>query len=260
MEYRRRILQALVPALRGFPQALGVWEDGSAANASTDEFSDIDLNVLAREPAAAVFEKVESALNAVSAVNHVWNEPRSFWPGVTQKAYFLKDAPKHFFVDVAVFPEGSDQIAEFMQIERHGRAIVHFDDTGRLQPAPVDRAALLEKQRKRLAEIVEAFPDYRTEVHKELDRGHPIDAFAFYHSGMVRPLVEVLGMRHRPFRYDFGLRYLGRTFPRDLHGAIERLLYVRDAAELREKAIEVETRFRGAVAEVREWLAAAPAF
>lgn len=90
-----------------------------------------------------------------------------------------------------------------------------------------------------------------TNVLKELDREHSIDAFAFYFSGLVRPLVEVMGMLHRPFRFDFGLRYLHRTFPMKDQDTIKRFLYVRDMDELRKNVDEIGMLFKETALQVR---------
>jgi len=255
MNFKARILQKVISDLRNCYQVRAIWEGGSAATATSDQYSDIDINILAADPINLVFETLQNTLRSVSEISHIWNEPKSFWPDLTQKIYFLKDAPKHFFLDVAVFPEKADKILEeFMQLERHGHPVIHFDDTGRIKTQHINKQATLEKHRKRLSEIMEAFPAYRTNVFKELDRGHSIDAFAFYQGGMLRPLVEVLGMLYRPFQSDFGLRYLNRTFPVESCRSIEKFLYVTNLDDLRNKATELEKLFYDSVAQAEKSL------
>jgi hypothetical protein len=197
-ECRRRLANELSKELQSCSSILAAWEGGSSATATSDQFSDIDLNILHADNEAAVFQIVEGTLRKFSAITHIYNEPKSVWPDLTQKVYFIENAPKHFFVDVAAFPKSKPAIlAEFMQFERHGQPAVFFDKGGHLNSQPIDEQALRQRQRKRLTEIVEAFPVYRMTLFKELDRGNPIDAFTFYHSGMLRPLVEVIGMLYR---------------------------------------------------------------
>ena len=217
MEFKDKVRQVLLTNLQAQPTVSAIWEGGSAANATSDPFSDIDFNIVSDGGEDGVFEVIERSLNAVSRVTHVWNEPKTVWPDLTQKIFFLHQAPKHFFIDVAVFPQSATKILdEFMQAERHGAPVVHFDRLSLLQRRPVDQKEYLEKHRQRLKELLEAFPVYRTNVFKELDRGHTVDAFAFYFNGMVKPLIELLGMIYRPFRFDFGFRYLSRSLPSDL--------------------------------------------
>lgn len=259
MEFKNQILQIFHQTFKNDESVLAVWEGGSAANSTSDEYSDLDLNILASRNDEAIFKRIEEALGAVSEITSVWNEPKSIWPDLTQKVYFLKDSPKHFFVDVAVFPQSSPQIlSEFMQPERHGKPVILFDKANFIQTQNSDKAALLQRQALRLKQVSEAFPVFRTEVFKELDRHHAIDAFGFYQSAMLRPLIEILGMIHRPHRFDFGLRYLQQSFPQALYEKLEKLTFVQDIENLRACAIEVDKMFHEAVAEVKAKLSEIP--
>lgn len=255
-DFKKKTLEALVESLRGDSRARAVWEGGSAANGTSDDFSDIDLMIVCEDSSDPLFDVVEAALESVSPITHRYLEPpTTIWPGCSHRLYFLAGAPKHFFVDVAILPRSSEGLlAEFLQVERHGTPVVHFDRDDLIQPRSADPAALKIRQRKRLAEIEGAFPIYRTEVLKELDRGQTIDAFGFYFGGLVRPVVELMGMLHRPFKFDFGLRYLHRTFPERDQAAVERLLFVRSAQDLEARVAEVERMFEETRSRVREAL------
>jgi hypothetical protein len=58
---------------------------------------------------------------------------------------------------------------------------------------------------RRFAQIRASWPIYRLTVGKEIARGHALDAFGLYGNGLVRPLIELAGMRYRPERFDYGL-------------------------------------------------------
>ncbi len=254
-DFKEKILDAIIQDLKANPKALAAWEGGSAATGTTDQYSDIDLAVVGSDSVDILFESIESTLNRISRITHKWLEPKSFWPGCFQRVYILADSPKHFFVDVAIFlRESDDLLREFMEIDRHGNLIVQFDKLAILKPRRGDPETLKAKQLNRLSEIEAAFPVYKTNVIKELDREHSIDAFAFYFGGMVRPLVETMGMLHRPFRFDFGLRYLHKTFPMEDQKLIERFLYVRDMDELRKHVNEIDMLLKKIANQVRDRL------
>jgi len=239
--FKERVRTELVTSLRTNDQALAAWEGGSAANGTSDSYSDFDLVIIGKDSVNAVFELIEVALNRVSRISHRYVEPKCFWPGCYQRVYFLEGAPKHFFVDVAVFLETSHEVlSEFMQPERHGSPVIYFDKLDMVKPRSSDPAALKSQHLQRLQEIEAAYPIFKLEVLKELDRKHPIDAFGFYFGTVVRPLVELMGIIHRPFRYDFGFRYLHKTFPEVDQKIIERLLYVKDAESLRDRMMEAD--------------------
>ena len=256
MNFKNKILNQLISDLQNCPDVFAVWEGGSAANARSDQYSDIDLNILTSDDVETVFETIERALQTVSEITHVWRVPKSIWPDLSQKIYFLKDAPKHFFVDAVLFRKSKEQmLVEFMQTERHGTPIIYFDRTGLIVPRPTDQKELLNRQKKRFAEIIEAYPVFKTLVLKELDRGNLIDAFNYYQNGIFRPLVELLGMIHRPFHFDFGLRYLKHSLPSDVYDQLEELLIFDSVETLRKNAQSAEDLFNKTAATVRTKLA-----
>lgn len=254
-DFKDRVRAELVSSLQLNNQALAAWEGGSVANGTSDHYSDIDLVVIGKDSIEAIFEMIEMALDRVSRISTRYIEPKCFWPGCYQRIYFLEGSPKHFFVDVAVFLETSrDVLLEFMQPERHGNPVVHFDKIGIVKPHPADMVALKSQHLKRLREIEAAYPIYKLEVLKELDREHPIDAFGFYFGGILKPLIELMGILHRPFRYDFGFRYLHKTFPEEEQKLIERLVYVKDTATLRDRMTEADQLFSGVIRRVHNKL------
>jgi hypothetical protein len=183
-------------------------------------------------------------LNGISPITHRYSETPALWPGYMITAYFLRDAPKHFFVDVGVLTSDlTELLNEFLQVERHGNPVVHLDKLGIVKPQHGDRVALRAKHLKRLEEIEQFYPMYRTDALKALDRGQSIDAYAFYFGAMVKPVVELMGMNFRPFRSDFGLRYLHRSFQPAEQKLIEGLLYVASVDEMRDRISVVDQLF-----------------
>lgn len=247
-EYRKIILATLLPVLEECPDVLGAWEGGSAANDTTDQFSDIDLCVLARAPIQDIIELTEYALRGFG-VSHGWQPSKSFWgEGLVQRVIVLKDAPPFFCVDVSVFDEGHPALlAEFLEVERHGSPRILFDRSGLIRGGHTDAAALFARQQLRVNDLSNGFPIFKSLALKELARGNPIDAIGFYQNGLLRPFIEVLGMLRRPFRYDFGMRYLHRSFSPEEQRLIEDLSYVPAAADLPGRILKLEEAFRSAV-------------
>lgn len=177
-DFKERVRTQLVADLKIDNKILAAWEGGSAANGTSDPYSDIDLVIVGKDSFEGIFDVIEMALSRVSRISYKFVEPKCFWPGCYQRIYFLEGAPKHFFVDIAVFLETSPEVlSEFMQPERHGNPVVHFDKVGLVKPRPSDPVALKSQHLKRLKEIEAAYPIFKLEVEKELDREHPIDAF-----------------------------------------------------------------------------------
>jgi hypothetical protein len=102
---------------------------------------------------------------------------------------------------------------KFLQPELHGQARVFFDKAGVVQPPEFDWEAHWQVLAKRLETLKVVFELFQTLTLKELERGCLLDALGYYHSYTLRPLVELLRIRHDPARYNFGLRYLYYDLP-----------------------------------------------
>lgn len=235
--FRRRVIEALVAPLRALDAVEAVWQGGSAATGRLDAFSDVDLCIVAPPAAtAAVFAAVESALAAVAPIEHTWHvEPPAF-RDMAQRFYLLAGAPPFFAVDCSVLaPAG---VAQFLERERHGEPLVYFDRGGRVRAVPLDRSAHEARRRARLEQIGQAAPVYALLARKELARERALEALGFYQA-LLRALVELFGMAHRPERFDFGLRYVQSDFPPEVQQRLAHFAFVPDAHTLAARVGEI---------------------
>lgn len=237
--WRARVFSAVLPVLAAHERVQGAWEGGSVAMARADAFSDIDLYVVAAHDAhVAVLDAVEAALGRAVAIAHTWRVEPSSFPGVTQRIYLLQDAPPYFQVDCAmVVPDATRQ---FLERERHGVPRVLFDRADTIDAPPLDRGAHEARMRTRFRQIQAAWPVYRSVVEKELARGRALDAIGFAFNGLLRPLVELAGMCHRPDRFDYGWRYLHLDLPVKLQQDLQALAYIDSPATLRANLTKID--------------------
>ncbi|GJM43183.1 MAG: hypothetical protein DHS20C21_00250 [Gemmatimonadota bacterium] len=69
-------------------------------------------------------------------------------------------------------------------------------------------------------------------VRKAILRGHEVEALAAYRGYTLKPLVELLRMRYRPARWDFGMRHLERDLPGPVHDELRELMFVGESVDL----------------------------
>ncbi len=251
-EYRSQVIEAIVLGIKDRPDIYAAWEGGSLATKSTDSFSDIDFSILAKAPIKPILDIVQNTLQKFQVI-HTWQSNRSFWgEGMAQRVIVLKDSPKYFSVDCGIFDiDDRKLLADFMEVERHGSPKVFFDKLGLIKEGHTDVLALFEKQQLRAEELSQGFPIFKTLTLKEIERGKSIDAIGFFQAGLVRPYIEVLGMLRRPFKYDFGMRYIHQTFPLDEQKLIEEFCYVARFKDLPEKLAKLENEFNEAIKQIR---------
>ncbi len=228
---RNQILTAIRAAIEPLPYALAMWEGGAPAFQRTDEWSDIDLQIVAEdERVDDIFPILETALLALSPIELKYEIPRPTWHGHAQAFYRLKEAGPYLLLDLVVIKRSAKEM--FLTPEIHGQVVVHFDKAGVVQPPPLDWEAHRQGLRARLATLRTTFDLFQSLVWKETNRGNAIEAIAFYNGYTLRPLLELLGMRYRPARYNFGTRYVYYDFPPEVVRRLEALYFVPGPAEL----------------------------
>ncbi len=219
---RDTIISTLSSALEPLPYVHAAWLGGSAASGRSDEWSDIDLQVVVDDDRIEdAYDAVHRALESLSPIRHRHRMPTPTWHGHEQELVALRDADPCHFLDLVLIARSSR--SWFLEPERHGAAVVLFDKAELVKPAPFDRDAHCEKMAARLEVLRTTFPLLQNLVTKAVRRGAAADAVQSYLSFTLRPLVELLRMRHAPDMYDFGLRYLDRDLPDALRAEIERL-------------------------------------
>ena len=219
---RQQIITALTQALEPQPFIYAMWEGGSAAFDRVDEWSDLDIQVdVADEQVARVFELVEAALLALSPIQQKYEVPQPTWHGHHQTFYRLENASPFLIVDLAVMKHSSTQ--KFIERERHGKALVVFDKANVINPPPLDQAAHLQELHASLNQLEQRFEMFHNLAEKEIYRKNAIEAVVFYQAFVLRPLVEVLRMKYKPDRFDYGPRYLKYDLPVEVFQSLERL-------------------------------------
>ena len=134
---------------------------------------------------------------------------------------------------------------KFLEREIHGMPTVYFDRGRILAEATtqVPQPDFDQRLAQHLRALIERFRFFHCLVHKELQRGHFLDALSFYQRMVLQPLVVLVRVEHAPFQYNFGIRYLYRDFPTDVIQRLEALHAVVDAADLAQKYQQAQQWF-----------------
>ncbi len=221
---RKAIVDHLRVGLAESEDIRGAWVGGSDAFGRADEISDVDIFILVRpgrvDAAAEHFQRSVERLSPISINLRV---PMPTWHGFHQAFYQLADAPEWLMVDWLAVEVGDKN--PWTEVERHGEPTVLFDKDRALAPSHVDPVAIRGATTKRVEELRQRFPMFRHLAAKQARRGLPVDASGFYHSQVLRSLVDLLRCVHCPDRHDYGLRYLRDDLPRAEYEAVCGLCY-----------------------------------
>ncbi len=246
---RETLLTTLENALKPLPYVHAMWEGGAASFDRVDEWSDIDLQVIADdERIADVFAVVEAALHMLSPIDLRYEFPQPTWHGHHQTFYRLQDASPFLLLDFVVMQLSNEN--RFLQPEIHGEAIIHFDKTDLLKTMPLDIDAHLSAIQGRIDTLRVLFEMFQVLTLKEIHRHNAIEALAFYQSWTLRPLVEVLRIQHDPTRYNFHTRYIHYNLPPDVVQRLEPLFFIANVQDLETKFAQASDWFREALEQI----------
>jgi hypothetical protein len=246
---RERIVEALRSAVEPLPFVHAMWEAGSASCGRLDAWSDIDLQLdVDPERLAETFALVEAALEELSPIAQRFALPEPTWHGHSQRFYILRDASPYLMLDLVIMRHAQGE--RFSDVELHGAPVVYFDKSGVATPTHLDQVELEGKLAQRVEQLRATFPLFQPLVTKEVLREHPLDALACYNSLTIRPLVELLRIRHCPARYSFGSRYLYYDLPAEIVRHLELLCYVASVDELESKRQGAQAMFEATLAEI----------
>jgi hypothetical protein len=246
---RETILTALENALKPLPYIHAMWQGGAASFNRVDEWSDIDLQVVADDDRIAdVFKVVEDTLRTLSPIDLQYDFPQPTWHGHHQTFYRLQNASPFLLLDFVAMKLSNEN--RFLQPEIHGTAIINFDKSDLVKTPPLDIDAHLKAIQGRIDTLRALFEMFQVLTLKEIHRKNSIEAIAFYQSWTLRPLVEVLRIRHDPARYNFHTRYVQYDLPQDDVVRLEPLFFITNLQDLEAKFKQASDWFREAFAQI----------
>lgn len=231
---RKDLRDAFITTFKPHKQIHALWEAGSAAFGRDDEWSDIDLQLLVDDNSVEnTFDALETFINKLGGYSMKFRIPEPAWHGQSQVFYILKRASPYLYLDICIIKKSAKD--KFLQHAIHGKPIVHFDKGHFISDDPPDINQFADKIITRLNMIKNNFELNRILVLKELNRGRLLEAHGFYLSAIIRPLVEVLRIKHSPYHYNFHVAYITFDLPvRDVK-MLKELILVKDASDMRTK-------------------------
>jgi hypothetical protein len=246
---RDSIVEALVEAIQPLDYVYALWEGGAVAFDRVDEWSDIDICVDAEdERVRDVFPVAERALESLAPIELKYDMPSPSLGEYVQAFYRLKGTSECLLIDLAIFKHSAPD--KLLESEIHGNSRFHFNKNDAVVIPSLDRSKFMDKIRARLEQIQQRLETFGCFVAKEINRGSHIEALGFYHRLTLGALVEVLRIRHKPVRFEFGTRYVYHDLPGGVVKRMEELYFVKDAADLRAKVRLAEQWFTEAVKEI----------
>lgn len=218
---------------------LAVWEGGSAATGYLDEYSDLDLCiVIGDKDVEPIFQSLEDYFEQTYGIIRQFRLPEPTWHGMSQCFYLLDKCPDLFYCDIAVVTR--DNPKKFTEPDRHGNALIWFDKDQVYSAVPTPESEIRDMAIRTLKSVTALDFLSIIELRKALKRRNWIAAQMNWQMFINRCLVPLLNIRWRPWKADFGIRYVERDYPQEVIQRLEALLHydtVDDIATHSESAI-----------------------
>ncbi len=246
---RQFLRDAFVKRAESWSFCIACWEGGAAANNRVDQFSDLDFILCVDDEMVEVtFREMDSALESIAKIKRRYRPQEPTFNGVSRCYFQFEGMPEYFFMDAVVLRKTAGN--KFLEKERHGTPVVYFDKLGIVNSVSADTEDFKRKRRERLIEIESSFPIYQAIIIKELHRERALDALMYFRV-LAAFYVDLCGMKYRPFRYDFGLRYAHAELPIEIQNEISRFSYVADIEDLHEKFAPLVQQIEKSIADFR---------
>ncbi len=206
MYSRSDIVNILKPWVYAHPSIIAAWEGGSAATDRMDEYSDLDLSIIAiDDQIEVIFSDLESFLKKHFTILRKYRIPEPAWHGVSQCFYQIDQVMPFIYLDIAVIKESHQD--KLMEQDRHGIAHVWFEKKPMYNPEPSSPKVIIDRGKKLYQSVTQTDFLIVTEIQKGIARGSFIDVFPTYFSFISRHIAVMMNLKYRPERADFGLRY-----------------------------------------------------
>ena len=249
MKNKKMICDELNQMLSSLHEVSAVWEGGSVASGYEDSFSDLDLMIVCNDDLTeAVIEKIENFIDINYSISRKFRVPEPSWHGFSQVFLQCKEVPEFFYFDICVLKESLQD--KFLEVERHGTPNIWFDKNNIIISQNCSEKTKSNLMQKGFLSATQT--DFITinEIRKAIARKRFIDAFPLYLQFIARNLTILLNIIHRPYKTDFGTRYIYRDYPASDYELVENSFKVNDIDELEKKFETAFARYQALKSEI----------
>jgi predicted nucleotidyltransferase len=238
---RQQILTQLQTQLEADKTVHALWLEGSDGTGSSDQFSDLDINVDVEDGQELVMlEKIQAMLRTLAPldiVSDISKPNEDLWFQV----FHLQGTSKHLLIDV-VIQRHSRQFS-FSRDNAAETPIVLFDKTGVIQFHDTDKAALAKQLASEVAHYAAKIAQ-SSRVEKYIRRGQFLEALLYYQKYVLESVVGIARVIYTPFNTDYHLVRISKQMPAAVVSQLTNLYQISSLAEIETKLPKAITLFQ----------------
>jgi|GEM_PF-752489 len=216
--------------VQSIKKVTAAWQGGSAATGYIDEYSDLDLCLVTKDhDTEEVLNEVVDFLTESFQLKNMYRLPEPTPHGFSQVFFNPVVGPDLFYVDFVVMGESTED--KYIEENRHGQAEIWVDKY------KLDGKARSEEDIYKLAKTLYETTIEKdflliTELKKQLKRKIYTEVFPIYSAFISRCIVQMMNIKYRPEKADFGMRYIYRDYPNEAYKYIESVLKANSVDEI----------------------------
>lgn len=236
---RQQIIGSLKDKLENNSSVFALWLEGSDANGTVDQYSDIDIWVDVKDGEEdSVFNKIHEILIGLGDLNFSYSMKHPN-PQIHQKVFHLKNTPESLLVDVCIQSHGRN--FEFTRGLDDEPKIIF--DKGSIKFKDLDREQFQKELQERIDHIKQVFAQ-KIRVLTKVKRGDFLEALMYYNKWIIAPLTELLRIQYIPRKKDYHFKHVGRDLPKEVTEQLEILCRVTSVKDIERGVVDAEKLFK----------------
>src|SRR3989344_3330483 len=230
---REQIIEVVDKGLKDDPSVFALWLEGSDANNTLDQYSDIDIWLDVEDgKEQTVFTKIEDIFSNLGELNFAY-DMRHPSPQIHQKVFHLKNTPETLLIDVCI--QSHSRNFEFTRgIDDEPKVIF---DKGAIKFKELNQEEF-QKELKSRVERLKITLAQKIRVLTKVKRGDFLESLMYYQKWIVAPLVELLRIKYIPHKRDYHLKHISRDLPKEVVEQIEAISKIQSVKDI-ENGIKV---------------------
>lgn len=208
---RDEIIRRLQEKLEPLNYIYAMWLEGSDANNTVDEYSDIDFWVDFEDKyESEAIEAVENILSEIAPIDYQYIAQNNH-PKIRQRIYHITGNSEYLMIDFC-WQLHSRPTIQYINGNVVEAAKVLFDKTNVIQYKDYDPSEFKDGNDVRLDECKYRYTQH-ARVQKYVLRNQYLEAYAYYNRYVLEPLIDLLRLNYTPANADYYLIHISRHIP-----------------------------------------------
>ncbi|MGH2611458.1 MAG: nucleotidyltransferase domain-containing protein [Rhabdochlamydiaceae bacterium] len=228
-EIQEAIVAELTKYSLNSPTVYGLVLIGSSATGLSDAYSDLDFWVTVKdEHEKNVINQIENVLSKIGQIDSRFHfHDTNKWLGRT--IFHLKGTPAWHKIEIAIAPLSNSYLYT-KGLDAPVKVLVNKDNTVSFKE--LDEESLNKAMQAELSYLKDLFNAQMPEIQKYCHRNKLLEAYEYYETYALRPLVGALRAVYCPTKQSFYLKHIYQDLPKEVNKQLEDLYTVKSTNDI----------------------------